>query len=525
MVSTLLAVTDPRGQDPFEMASGKEVDGPSIGRLVTTFADVDIPETTALLSVIATMSDDEMAARRARRAAALRRHKLPDWLRNLTPIEVGRVMEMTHVLGDGDNIFVEFVTGSGETMTVVVYIDHNLGTLIKDAFVVPEPLDSLFALYGQEADEDTRFNDLDPATAQARIHQAGEMAAITYPPFESDTWPACRAFVEWVVREMPEGGRGYVRPEWDEDDRRRLSKRFLSSPYARSLNDDDADLFDSLLWFGCDYGPGDPLRWSPVAVEMFLVDWLPRKVIADAEFLGRAPDLLRAYVAFCHEEKGIRPIHTEETLEAIDRWEPVFRAKIETSPLASFPGLLADGDFPSFEEVMLESLAEEVGGDDVLAALDDKPLPDEPFDWTDIPTDVKPKVEAVLELCDRYCDTHLDVEYRTACRRLLARIVRGDPEVFRRRGRSDTAAAAVCWAIGKANRLFDSGTISVKDMMASFGLSGSVSQRTMTLLQAGGFDGDRFKFHSRLGTPDLIVSSRRAKIIRDRDQYSGESTV
>jgi hypothetical protein len=62
-------------------------------------------------------------------------------------------------------------------------------------------------------------------------------------------------------------------------------------------------------------------------------------------------------------------------------------------------------------------------------------------------------------------------------------------------------------------------------MMASFGLSGSVSQRTMTLLQAGGFDGDRFKFHSRLGTPDLIVSSRRAKIIRDRDQYSGESTV
>lgn len=329
MVSTLLAATDPRRQSPFDRARGKDMDGPSTADLVARFVDVDIPETTALLSVIAVMSGDEAAARQARRTATVRRHKLPKWLRDLTPIEVSQVMEMTHVLGDGDNIFVEFVTGFGEHMTVTTYIDHNVGTLIKDAFVVPEPLGPMLALYESEADEDTEFRDLDPAIARARITEAGETAAITYPPFESDTWPACRALVEWVARELPEGGPGYVRPVWEEADKRRLTERFLASEHATNLDGEDADLFDAVLWFGCDYGPGDPLRWSPVAVEIFLTDWLPRKFIADADYLGRAPDLLRSVVAFCHEEKSIRLSLTEETQAAIDRWEPIFLERIE----------------------------------------------------------------------------------------------------------------------------------------------------------------------------------------------------
>lgn len=519
LVSSLLAATDPRRQSPFDRAFGKDMPGPSLGELVATFAEVDTPETTALLRVIAVMSNDEMAALRARRAASVRRHKLPRWLRYLTPIRVRRVMEMTHILGDGDNIFVEFVTEAGEHMTVTVYVDHNVGTLIKDSFVVPESMGSMLAFFEGEADEDTEFRDLDPATARARITEAGETAAMTYPPFESDTWPACRAFVEWVVRELPDGGQSYVRPVWDENDRRRLVKAFLSSEHASGLDDEDTELLDPLLWFGCDYGPGDPLRWSPVAVEMFLADWLPRKVIADADYLSRAPDLLRSFVTFSHQEKGIRPSLTEETVDAIDRWEPVFLELLEKGPVPSVPGFPFDTDNTSFEELMLQSLAEEVGGDHVLATLDDEPLPDEPFDWTGIPTDVKPEVEAVLELCDRYCDDHLDVEYRTACRRLLARITRGDADVFRRRARPETAAAAICWVIGTANHHFG-GTVYVKDMLAWFGLSGSVSQRAVTLLRAGGFDTDDFQFRSWLGSPDLIVSKRRATIIKNRDRYS-----
>ena len=39
-------------------------------------------------------------------------------------------------------------------------------------------------------------------------------------------------------------------------------------------------MLSSLLWFGSGYGPGDPLRWSPTAVEILMLDWIPRKILA-----------------------------------------------------------------------------------------------------------------------------------------------------------------------------------------------------------------------------------------------------
>ena len=88
------------------------------------------------------------------------------------------------------------------------------------------------------------------------------------------------------------------------------------------------------------------------------------------------------------------------------------------------------------DSLKLCELAAEVGGDDVLEALDDSPLPDEPFDWTGIAEDIAPRVREVLAMVDRCCDDLLDVEYRTACRRLLARAAVGDPKVFRRKAKS-----------------------------------------------------------------------------------------
>ena len=43
---------------------------------------------------------------------------------------------MSHVLGDGDNIMLGARLPGGHELTCVIYIDHNLGTLVKDAFVV-----------------------------------------------------------------------------------------------------------------------------------------------------------------------------------------------------------------------------------------------------------------------------------------------------------------------------------------------------------------------------------------------------
>ena len=533
LVSSVLAALEPRRPGPFEPTPAQE--SITLEELVQSFIDVELPETSALLAVIAELTGDDVMRARIRRALAGRPQVLPRWLQQLADAGVGPAVELVHVLGDGDNVMVGVTLPDGHELSVVVYIDHNLGTVVKDAFAVPEPLATLTELMVSTAEgPDTTWRELDAADARARITDAVRTGAIMFPPLESDTWPACRPLVEWATRLLPEGGTGYQRPTWDSGDRDLLSQRFLDSPFGAALDDDQRDLLDSLLWFGTDYGPGDPLRWSPVAVEILLADWIPRKIVSEVGFLAKAPDLLRAFIRYCHAERGIRPELTATTLAAVDEYEPDYQRVIRTArpqgPAALLaamgvldPDLAVEPDLgPSgFPEIMLDTLRRAVGGDQVLDTLDDRPLPDEPFGWDGVPPDVHDRVGEVVALVDRCCNELLDQEYRTACRRFLATAAAGDPEIFRRRGRLDTAAAAVCWVIGKANDLFlpvSGGGMMVKDLTAHFGAPGGVSQRAGVLLRAAGLD-EPHHGSVDLGTPRYLTAERRRRILADRDRY------
>ena len=203
-VSTLLTLVDPR---EYGLARREGEPPYSLPQLVDMFLDVDRVETSALLAVIAELAgDDDLLAARIRRELARRGDRLPEWLARLGEAEVYRAQEMVHVLGDGDNVNVAVRFAGGAELTAVVYIDHNVGTLVKDAFVVPETIAGLQALMRAKADDpDTVWRDLDLADARVRITEAIELAAMTVPPFESDTWPVCRPIVEWLTRQMPDG--------------------------------------------------------------------------------------------------------------------------------------------------------------------------------------------------------------------------------------------------------------------------------------------------------------------------------
>jgi hypothetical protein len=74
-------------------------------------------------------------------------------------------------------------------------------------------------------------------------------------------------------------------------------------------------------------------------VEILLVDWIPRKIVAEADYLAKAPDLLRAFIRFCHCERGIRAELTAQTLGAVDEHEPSYQ-KLIRSPRPSGPAAL-----------------------------------------------------------------------------------------------------------------------------------------------------------------------------------------
>lgn len=531
-VSALLSAIDPRNSHPLVP---READTPTREQLAATFCDVAIPETTALLAVIAELAgDDELLRTRIRRELSERPSVDPKWLARLAETTAHRAVRMGHALNDGDNVFLGVRLAGTYEITVLVYIDHNLGTLVKDAFVVGEPIEVMLAEYRRHTVDEPGmiWEELDLADARAWLDEAIELGAITFPPQETESWPECRPLIEWIARGLPSGGTGRQRQQWQPADLNRIADRFFASSWGRSLDDPDhRSLLESLLWYGTDYGPGDPLRWSTVRVEILFGNWLPRKVIAPADYLAKAPKLLRAFVAFAHDEVGLPTALTGETLAAIDACETNYLELID-SPRSQGPAALLaalgldEGDLaglgepPSYEEYMLDDLAAAVGGRDQLDQLDDTPLPDEPFDWTDIADDISERVAEVLALTDRCCTELLDGEYRTASRRLLARVASGDPAQFRRKARTETAAAAVVWIVGKANGLFETRTggshIRVNDLTQHFGVKG-VSQRAGTMLRGGGFRDDTYRV--QLGAPDFLTADRRQRIVRQRDRY------
>ena len=158
--------------------------------------------------------------------------------------------------------------------------------------------------------------------------------------------------------------------------------------------------------------------------------------------------------------------------------------------------------------------------------LDDAPLTDEEFVWDGVPVDLVEFVAELVAACDKACDEVFDTEMRTACRRLLAELVRRNPNFFRRPApHSLRLAAAVCWIVGKANHLFKTtGSPRIKDVALALGVQ-TPGARADALLRAGGLS-DEWHGYGRVvvGSADYLVSAHRRRIIELRDLYSVNSS-
>lgn len=526
-VSGLIEATKP--DDPFSQ-------GPPVGmeELVETFIGTPYAETTAALTIIQALSNDDALAEQIWRELAGRRQPMPRWLADLDQARAQeQVWSLSHVLADGDNHMIGATFASGQSISAVVYIDHNMGTVVKDAFLVPGPVDDVVAHMSRSLPpedgpdgQDQWLIRADPAEARVRVEQAIDLGARTIPPLVTDTWPMCRPVVEWIVRMLPAGGAAPERKQSTEEQTEAIARDFFTSAVGRALDrPDERDLLNSVLWFGTAYGPGDPLRWSPVNVEILLTDWFPRKVIADPEFLAKLPDLLRAFIRYAHERTGIRGGLTQQALAAVGQWEPRYSELIRDRRPPGVTGALAEILGGSAElgvaGIILADLDREVGGRAALLDLDVAPLPDEPFEWAAIPEDIHSVVQQVLDACDQCAEELLDVEHRTAMRRFLTRVAASDPVIFRRKASPMRAAAAVAWVICRANGTVAEflPTLTVQELLESFGVRGSVSQRAEPMLRAIGAESSRRSGTVQLGTADLLISEAREAMVETRDHW------
>lgn len=523
LAAALVATLDPRTAEPHDE------DEPDAAAFVETLVGHPTPETTALLQAFTALLPDNYLAQRARAEVRRRAHRLPDWLQRLEQSEPGPSLATVDVLGDGENVVVSQTLPDGSPLTAVVYVDHNLGTVVKDAFVLPETAegyrDHMGRLGGDEGG--TEVLDLDPAEAHARIRQAIDIAGATAHRLRTDSWPACRPLVEWMVGRLPAGGVGFAQPEWTESQRYRLVADFMRSPEAAGLTEyEDGKIALDLMRFTTDHSGGDPLRWSFVNVEILLGDWFLRTVTASDAYLLRMPTVLRALVRWSHRRKDVPAALTARTLQAVTDWEPVFVQAVSGGGPFDLPAFQRRGDLHG-DELMGqwgldagELAARAVGGEAALAALDTASLPDEEFRWDGIAEDIRERVAEILTLCDRCAEELFDVEVRTACRRVLARAALTQPAVFRRRSKASTAAAAVAWSVASANGRLNpySGGLTSKALLAHFGVTGSVSERARPFLRAFGADEWQQAGALTFGTAEVLTAGRREELVRARDE-------
>jgi hypothetical protein len=186
------------------------------------------------------------------------------------------------------------------------------------------------------------------------------------------------------------------------------------------------------------------------------------------------------------------------------------------------PPELAGDDFTRRQLDLFDHLIEAVGSADALWRLDVKPLPDEPFDWTAVQPEDKEFVAEVLALSDHCCEEAFDFEFRTAARRILARVARNDPRPFRRHPHAARCAASLVFLVGSANGDFGRGGRLPSSLLWRWFGVGDCAGRARTLRRAAGLgsDGryDGWSDPTTLGDPALLHSWMRGRLVDQRDR-------
>jgi len=325
--SWLLDSVDPRNAGIEESGTSRTLDD-----LIGSYLDVATAESSALLTALATLHGDEDLRSRIAAEVGRRGDVLPEWLAELHNARViDRAVQITEPLEDGVEFLVGVELAGGEALSMAAFIDNNLNAAVKDALVAPRPLDDTAReLQAAADDSDLVFSDIPAADARAHIVAGVEAAGMLVPPVRTDSWPAKRPLLEWLVSLLPPGGTGRVLREWSDEELDALIDRFFESPSGQRWSRSDVgSLVEDLVYGATEDAAHDPLLISPVWVEIAIRNVLPNVDSARDLSPDVALDVFRDLIRFGHAERGVREGLTEATLRYVDRFAEGLRSAAE----------------------------------------------------------------------------------------------------------------------------------------------------------------------------------------------------
>ncbi|WP_104082298.1 hypothetical protein [Cryobacterium sp. Y11] len=96
--------------------------------------------TDAWRLVIVQLAGDTALQERIRASVAHRSHAAPGWVLRFDQVRPDRSTELHHVLRDGYKVVIGVLLPGNRDLDIVVDINHNMGTIVKDTCVFGVPL-------------------------------------------------------------------------------------------------------------------------------------------------------------------------------------------------------------------------------------------------------------------------------------------------------------------------------------------------------------------------------------------------
>jgi hypothetical protein len=290
------------------------------------------PAALALLSGIACLGTPRQASKAEEAALELmeRGVRSPNWAQHLGAVTGSDCYVNSDAFGDTDEVVCFFSYDGTEPHALVMVVDYNADGMIRDGWVTSQVTKLLELCRKPSGPEDRGgFKPLDPPVARRMLEAAlAETDAADNPPV-SESFPSYHAFIRARIRALPPsrgpggpvgpGGSTSKRRPWSKDRRAMLAAEFLASDEAEDLSDRSSasHCADRIIDHGCDQDFGRPLRMSPIKVETFLLNWLPRKVMLSAAEQEAMPHVLLAWVRWSGRRRGQGEREAAETLDAV----------------------------------------------------------------------------------------------------------------------------------------------------------------------------------------------------------------
>ena len=303
------------------------------------------PDALALMLGIEAVAPGPLAAVFAAPIARLRVGGLTDpvWVASIRLIRFVEGWRSTDEYGDQDMVMAVFEHAGRPPHGIGLRVDHNMGGMAKEVLVTDEP-DGLRSDW--LARSGLRIVSLNAQEVADRFAGALQAYDETFMPETSKETRYLLPLVRARLRLLP-AGVAAERVEIPTAERESLLADFEASPEATAGDEAGAGrkpgpragatagptagpkaaagdvglLASYFVDYGCDYGTGDPLRWSPIAVELVLLDWFPRKVMLEGLATAAVPDALRRFVRYAGRRKGLSEASIADTVAAVDEFE------------------------------------------------------------------------------------------------------------------------------------------------------------------------------------------------------------